>query len=70
MVFAGLTYGLLGPALPIFIQQLVGPSDRPASIVGTITGVGAFSAAVSALVRLAAPVTASHRRALLRAPRG
>lgn len=66
MVFAvGLTYGLLGPALPIFIQQLVGPSDRLASIAGTITGVGAFSAAVSALVVGRLSDRIGHRRALL-----
>ncbi len=66
MVFAvGLTYGLLGPALPIFIQQLVGNSDRLASIAGTITGVGAFSAAVSALVVGRLSDRIGHRRALL-----
>lgn len=66
MVFSvGLTYGLLGPALPIYIQQLVGGSDRIASIAGTIAGVGAFRAAVSALVIGRLSDRIGHRRALV-----
>lgn len=66
MVFAvGLTYGLLGPALPIYVQQLVGSRERIASIAGTITSVGAFSAAVSALVVGRVSDRLGHRRTLL-----
>jgi MFS transporter, DHA1 family, multidrug resistance protein len=66
MVFSvGLTYGLLGPALPLFIQQLVGTQDHLASIAGTITGVGAFTAAVSALAIGRVSDRIGHRRALL-----
>lgn len=66
MVFSvGLIYGLLGPALPIFIQQLVSSRDRLASIAGTITGVGALSAAVSALAIGRLSDRIGHRRTLL-----
>jgi len=36
--------------MPLFIQQLVGNRDRLASIAGTVTGLAAISAAISALV--------------------
>lgn len=66
MVFSvGLTYGLLGPALPIFIQQLVGSRDRIASVAGTVTGVGAFTAAVSAMIVGRVSDRLGHRRTLL-----
>lgn len=45
-----LTFGLTGPVMPLFIQQLVGNRDRLASIAGTVTGLAAISAAISALV--------------------
>jgi DHA1 family multidrug resistance protein-like MFS transporter len=60
-----LTFGLIGPVLPIFIQQLVTNPERLASTAGTISGVAAFSAAVAALVigRLSDKI--GHRRVLL-----
>jgi len=45
-----LTFGLLGPVMPLFIQQLVVNQDRLASTAGTVTGLAAISAAISALV--------------------
>ncbi len=45
-----LTYGLLGPVMPLFIQQLVVNQERLASTAGTVTGMAAISAAISALV--------------------
>ncbi|NLT74695.1 MAG: multidrug efflux MFS transporter [Chloroflexi bacterium] len=44
------TFGLTGPVMPLFIQSLVGESERIASIAGTVTGIAAITAAVSALV--------------------
>lgn len=45
-----LTFGLLGPVMPLFIQQLAVNQDRLASTAGTVMGVSAISAAISALV--------------------
>ncbi|MFO7696741.1 MAG: MFS transporter [Anaerolineae bacterium] len=45
-----LTFGLTGPVMPLFIQELVGNRERLASTAGTVTGLAAISAAVSALV--------------------
>ena len=51
MSFAvNLTFGLTGPVMPLFIQSLVGSTERLASIAGTVTGIAAISAAISALV--------------------
>jgi MFS transporter, DHA1 family, multidrug resistance protein len=60
-----LIYGLLGPVLPVFIQQLVSNPSRLASIAGTISGVAAFSAAVSALTVGRFSDRIGHRRTLL-----
>jgi MFS transporter, DHA1 family, multidrug resistance protein len=45
-----LTFGLLGPVMPLFIQSLVVNQDRLASTAGTVTGISAITAAISALV--------------------
>ncbi len=45
-----LTFGLLGPVMPFFIQELAVNQERLASTAGTVTGVSAFSAAIAALV--------------------
>ncbi|MGI6367620.1 MAG: MFS transporter [Anaerolineae bacterium] len=45
-----LTFGLTGPVMPLFIQALAANQERIASIAGTVTGLAAVSAAVSALV--------------------
>lgn len=45
-----LTFGLTGPVMPLFIQELVGSQERLASIAGTVTGISAVTAAISALV--------------------
>lgn len=45
-----LTFGLTGPVMPLFIQELVGSRERLASTAGTVSGLAAISAAVSALV--------------------
>lgn len=63
--FINLGYGLLGPVFPIFIQQIVTNPERLASAAGTITGVAASSAAVSALVVGRLSDTIGHRRVLL-----
>ena len=60
-----LTFGLVGPVLPIFIQQLVTNPDRLASTAGTISGVAAFSAAVAALVIGRLSDAIGHRKILL-----
>lgn len=60
-----LTYGLLGPVVPLFVQQLVVNKDRVASTAGAISGVAAFTGAVSALVVGRFSDRIGHRRALL-----
>jgi len=60
-----LTFGLIGPVLPIFIQQLVTNPDRLASTAGTISGVAAFSAALAALVIGRLSDAIGHRKILL-----
>jgi len=45
-----MTFSLLSPVIPLLIQDLVADSGRLASTAGTITGVSALAAAVSALV--------------------
>jgi DHA1 family multidrug resistance protein-like MFS transporter len=47
---ANATVNLISPVLPVFIQHLVADSGRLASTAGTVSGVAALSAAVSALV--------------------
>lgn len=66
MAFAiNLSYSLVAPVLPIFVQQLAAGSTRLASIAGTISGVSALMAAVSALVVGRLSDRIGHRRALL-----
>jgi DHA1 family multidrug resistance protein-like MFS transporter len=60
-----MTYGLLGPVLPILVQQLVSNPEKLASTAGTITGVAAFTAALSALVVGRLSDMWGHRRMLL-----
>jgi len=66
MSFAiNLSYSLVAPVLPIFVQELAMGSPRLASIAGTISGVSALMAAVSALVVGRLSDRIGHRRALL-----
>ena len=44
-----LAVSLAGPVLPVFIQQLVGSTERIASISGLVTGIAGLTAAASAL---------------------
>ncbi len=60
-----LTYGILGPVLPIFIQELVTVPEKLASTAGTISGVAAFTSAVAALVVGRLSDKLGHRRILL-----
>jgi DHA1 family multidrug resistance protein-like MFS transporter len=61
----GLTYGLLGPVVPLFVQELVGDRERLASTAGMVSGVAAFSAAIAAVVIGRLSDRIGHRRALL-----
>jgi len=66
MVFViNLTYGLLGPVLPLYIQQLVSNPKRLASTAGTISGVAAFTGAAAALIIGRLSDRLGHRRVLL-----
>ncbi|MBN1400857.1 MAG: MFS transporter [Anaerolineae bacterium] len=60
-----LVSSLVSPVLPVFIQELVADKGRLASTAGTISGLSALSAAISALVvgRLADRI--GHVRVLL-----
>lgn len=58
-------YGLLGPVLPLLIQELVTHPDRLASTAGTVSGVAAFTAAVAAMVVGRLSGRLGYRRALL-----
>jgi DHA1 family multidrug resistance protein-like MFS transporter len=60
-----LTFGLTGPVMPLFIQQLVGSQERLASTAGTVTGLAAISAAISALVMGRLSDKWGNRRTLL-----
>jgi DHA1 family multidrug resistance protein-like MFS transporter len=60
-----LTYGLLGPVLPLFIQQLVTNPSRLASTAGTISGLTAFTGAAAALIIGRLSDRLGHRRVLL-----
>jgi len=60
-----LTFALLSPVIPLFIQDLVKNQNRLASIAGTVTGVAASAAAVSALVVGRLSDRVGHRKALL-----
>lgn len=64
-VVINLTASILSPAMPIFIQQLIPPDKTPASVAGTVFGVGAMAAAVSAMVVGKLSARIGHSRALL-----
>jgi len=64
-LLVSVTTGIVGPILPIFIQQLVMRPDRLASTAGTISGVAAFSAALAALAIGRLSDAIGHRRVLL-----
>ena len=65
MMVINLTYGLLGPVLPLFIQQLVTNPSRLASTAGTISGLTAFTGAAAALIIGRLSDRLGHRRVLL-----
>ncbi|MHB0856347.1 MAG: MFS transporter [Anaerolineae bacterium] len=60
-----LTFGLMGPVLPLFVQQLVEDPSRVASAAGTISGVTAITAAAAALSIGRVSDSIGHRRTLL-----
>lgn len=41
---------IVGPIMPLFVQQLAGPDAKVASLTGTITGLSSATSAVSAIV--------------------
>lgn len=60
-----MTFSLLGPVIPLLIQQIVVDQARLASIAGTITGVSALASAISALVVGRLSPRLGHGRTLL-----
>ena len=60
-----LTFGMVGPVLPLYIQQLVTNPERLASTAGTISGVAAFGAALAALVIGRLSDAIGHRKIVL-----
>jgi len=60
-----MTASLMGPVLPLYIQELATDSSKLASIAGTITGISALTAAISALVIGRMSDRIGHRRTLL-----
>jgi MFS transporter, DHA1 family, multidrug resistance protein len=49
VLVTNLAYGLVGPALPILVQELVAKPERVASVAGTVTGAAALTGAVAAM---------------------
>jgi DHA1 family multidrug resistance protein-like MFS transporter len=43
-------FRIVGPVIPLFIQQIAGPGVKVASLTGTITGVASATSAASAIV--------------------
>jgi DHA1 family multidrug resistance protein-like MFS transporter len=62
---ANATSSITGPVLPLYIQQLVGNQGRLASTAGTISGIVALAAAVSAMVVGRLSDRVGYRQALL-----
>jgi MFS transporter, DHA1 family, multidrug resistance protein len=60
-----LTFGLLSPVLPLFVQQIALDPRRLASIAGAITGAMAFTSAISALIVGRMSDRLGNRRALV-----
>lgn len=56
---------LIDPLLPLFIQELVGPSQRLATITGAVSGFGALAAALGAFVMGRQSDRVGHRRMLI-----
>jgi DHA1 family multidrug resistance protein-like MFS transporter len=57
-----ISYSIMSPAMPIFIQQLIPEGASPASVAGTITGAGAVTAALAAMVVGQLSDRVGHRR--------
>ncbi|MGC9360737.1 MAG: MFS transporter [Anaerolineae bacterium] len=49
VLVTNLAYGIIGPALPILVQELVATPERVASVAGAITGATALTGAVAAM---------------------
>jgi len=49
VLVTNLAYGLIGPALPILVQELVATPERVASVAGTVTGAAALTGAIAAM---------------------
>lgn len=60
-----ITYNLLRPVLPIFVQTLAKSPGRVASIAGTIQGISALTAAISALAVGKLSDRIGHHRTLI-----
>jgi DHA1 family multidrug resistance protein-like MFS transporter len=43
-------FRIVGPVMPLFVQQLVGPDGKVASITGTITGLSSATSAATAIL--------------------
>ncbi len=50
VLMVNLAYGLVGPALPILVQELVPNPERVASVAGVVTGATAFTGALAAML--------------------
>jgi len=50
VLMINLAYGLVGPALPILVQELVPNPERVASVAGVVTGATAFTGALAAML--------------------
>lgn len=60
-----LTFSVISPAMPILIQQLVPEGVQPASVAGTVTGAGAITAAIAAVMVGRLSDRLGHRRTTL-----
>ena len=56
---------IMGPMLPLFVQQLVLNSDRLATITGVVTGSGALAAAAGSVFLGRASDRSGHRKVLV-----
>jgi DHA1 family multidrug resistance protein-like MFS transporter len=57
--------GIVGPVMPLYVQQIAAPGAKIASLAGTITGVASATAAVGAIVLGRVGDRIGYRRILL-----
>ena len=65
VLVTNLAYGLVGPALPILVQELVATPERVASVAGTVTGAAALTGAIAAMAIGGIGDTVGYRRVLI-----